>query len=153
MKDEAAKLVDGQLDLLRRLVSIDSPSNDVEGNAEVVKIVDAELKAVGAEVEHVFDEGVGIHVVGTIRAKSPDAPRIVLSGHLDTVFPRGSVAAHPFRVEGDFAYGLGIADCKGSVAVAIGAVRVSRRSGGCPTRRSASSSRATRSAGRRPDGR
>ena len=132
MYEEAKKLVDGQLDLLKRLVSIDSPSNDVAGNAEVVKIVDAELKSVGAEVEHVFDEGVGIHVVGTIRAKSVGAPRIVLSGHLDTVFPRGSVAAHPFRVEGDMAYGLGIADCKGSIPVSIGAVKVLQALGRMP---------------------
>lgn len=125
MKTEAAKLLDWQLALLKEMTSVDSPSNDLEGNAAVVGIVKRELAAIGAEIEYErFYEGVGTHVVAVIKAAKPDAPKVVLSGHLDTVFVRGSVAEHPFRVDGDFAYGLGIADCKGSVPVSIGAVKV-----------------------------
>jgi len=125
MKQEAAKLTEWQLGLLKELTSVDSPSNDVEGNADVVTIVKRELAVIGARIEcERFYDGVGTHLVAVLPATRPEAPKVILSGHLDTVFPRGQVAAHPFHIDGDFAYGLGIADCKGSVAVSIGAIKV-----------------------------
>ena len=43
---------------------------------------------------------------------------ILLSGHLDTVFPRGTAAARPFRREGMKAFGPGVADMKdGDLAI------------------------------------
>jgi glutamate carboxypeptidase len=43
---------------------------------------------------------------------------ILLSGHLDTVFPRGTAAERPFRREGMKAFGPGVADMKdGDLAI------------------------------------
>ena len=36
--------------------------------------------------------------------------KILLIAHMDTVYPRGMLAQQPFRIDGDRAYGLGIAD-------------------------------------------
>jgi len=44
---------------------------------------------------------------------------IMLLAHMDTVYARGTLAKRPFRVEGDKAYGPGIADDKGGVAVVL----------------------------------
>ena len=45
-------------------------------------------------------------------------------GHLDTVFGPGTVAKRPFRIEGDRAYGPGVADEKGGVVEALYALQI-----------------------------
>ena len=50
-------------------------------------------------------------------------PGIVFLGHMDTVFPAGTAAARPFRVEGGRAYGPGVADMKAGVVANMFAAR------------------------------
>ncbi len=45
--------------------------------------------------------------------------KILLIGHMDTVYRRGMLARQPFRIDGDRAYGLAIADDKQGVALMI----------------------------------
>lgn len=54
------------------------------------------------------------------RPRRPGAPLVVLAGHYDTVPAQGNV---PGRIEGDWVHGLGAADMKGGVAVALELVR------------------------------
>ena len=68
----------------------------------------------------------GQHLVGTIR---PDAPvRILLTGHMDTVFP----ADHPFQnlewIEEGILNGPGVADMKGGLSVMLGALQLLEQS-------------------------
>ena len=46
-----------------------------------------------------------------------DGRPIVLMGHRDTVFPDGTAAERPFRVDGDKAYGPGVADMKAGLVM------------------------------------
>ena len=50
--------------------------------------------------------------------------RILLLAHMDTVYPRGMLAQQPFRIDGDRAYGLGIADDRHGIAVILHALAV-----------------------------
>jgi glutamate carboxypeptidase len=52
----------------------------------------------------------------------PGAGGSLLLGHLDTVWPVGTLSEMPFAVEGDRATGPGIFDMKASVAVALAAL-------------------------------
>jgi len=131
----AVGLLDHELALLKELVTPDSGTGDEAGNAIVVGVVERELAQLGAEVERVVAPGAGVQLVGRFRGAAPDAGKAILSAHLDTVFPRGEAAKHPFRVEGDFAYGLGVSDCKGGVVVALGAVKLLRDLSALPLRR------------------
>jgi glutamate carboxypeptidase len=45
--------------------------------------------------------------------------KILLLAHMDTVYPRGMLAQQAFRIEGDRAYGLGIADNRQGIAVIL----------------------------------
>ena len=45
--------------------------------------------------------------------------KILMIVHMDTVYPRGMLAQQPFRIEGDRAYGLGIADARGGIATIL----------------------------------
>ncbi|MEY2952532.1 MAG: hypothetical protein RLZZ401_619, partial [Pseudomonadota bacterium] len=70
---------------------------------------------------------VGDNIVGRIRGKG--RKHILLMAHMDTVYPKGTLAKAPFRVEGNRAFGPGIADAKGGVAVILHTLRVLKAKG------------------------
>jgi len=120
---------------LRDLVAIESGSRDVEGLERIAALIATRLRAMGGEVEIVSPPAgftrledtpaqPGRTVVGRFRGTG--TARILLLAHMDTVYERGTSARQPFRVEGDRAYGLGIADDKSGVALAMHVVAVLR---------------------------
>lgn len=126
----AEKYAPRQLELLGKFAAIDCGTGDREGNRRVVELVQEELSALPAEIT--LEEGPnGCHVVARIEPERPTG-KIILNSHLDTVFHPGDTAAHPFRVEGDWAWGLGVADCKGGFAVSAYGVRVAWEAGLMP---------------------
>jgi glutamate carboxypeptidase len=120
------------LETLRELTSIESGSRDYEGLEKVGAVVAARLKALGAEVQMVepaeiyrmedTPEKIGRAVRGTFRGKG--TKKVLLIAHMDTVYAKGMGAQQPFRVDGDRAYGLGIADDKQGVAVILHALAI-----------------------------
>ncbi|MGH6873204.1 MAG: hypothetical protein ACREHE_17040 [Rhizomicrobium sp.] len=82
-----------QLDLLASLVDIDSGPGDAGSGAKVAALLIPRLKALGAAVETVPAESPGLadNVVATLRG--PGTVRILMIGHIDTVFGPGTVAA------------------------------------------------------------
>lgn len=60
---------------------------------------------------------------------TPDGPRIVLLAHLDTVFPHGTAAERPFRIEGTRTHGPGVCDMKAGLLAAIYATEALRSLG------------------------
>jgi glutamate carboxypeptidase len=109
---------------LEQLVSIETGTGDAQGMAEMGQYLENALRALGATVaRHPALAGVvGDHIVGTLKGKGTQ--RILLMAHMDTVYRRGTLAKAPFRVEGNRAYGPGIADAKGGVAVILHALQV-----------------------------
>lgn len=94
---------------LEQLTNIESCSDDPEGLNKVAKFFSDGFKELGWNV-HEFDLApqCGTCVVCTNReAEHYD---VLLIGHLDTVFPKGT--GWPFRIEGDRCYGPGVADMK-----------------------------------------
>ncbi|HEX5108820.1 MAG TPA: glutamate carboxypeptidase [Vicinamibacterales bacterium] len=116
------------LDTLRDLVSIESGSGDAEGIARIGALIADRLRALGGEVEMVPPAAnmprftntppkVGDTVVARFRGRG--TKRILLLAHMDTVYQRGMLAQQPFRIDGDRAFGLGIADDKHGVALIL----------------------------------
>ena len=104
---------------LEALVNIETGTNDAIGIPEMGNYLESRLKALGANVtRHKAEAGVvGDNIVGTFQGSG--AKSILLMAHMDTVYARGILANAPFRVEGDKAYGAGIADAKGGIAVIL----------------------------------
>src|SRR5678810_457293 len=61
--------------------------------------------------------------------KGTGTKKILLIAHMDTVYLRGMLKDQPFRVDGDRAYGLGIADDKQGVALIIHTVTMLNKLG------------------------
>lgn len=119
---KAAARSDEAVALLGNLAALDAPSGDVallEGTAEMLE---SQLVALGFSVDRI--EGpVGAHLVA--RSPGKGAPILVL-GHYDTVWARGTAAERPLRLEGAAAYGPGVFDMRGGIAAALTAIAILR---------------------------
>lgn len=114
---------------LERLSNIDCGSYSPGGvNAVATWTADA-LAELGATVERRPDpEGrFGDTVVATFEGATGSGPRVLLIGHMDTVFPDGTAAARPFRIDGDTAYGPGVTDMKGGLLAGVYAIEALRK--------------------------
>src|SRR5258706_14119981 len=117
------------LDTLKDLVSIESGSGDREGLDKISELIAGRLRALGGTVELVEPDPADIYrMVDTpkqigrmvhARFTGTGTKKILLIAHMDTVYLRGMLAKQPFRVDGNRAYGLGIADDKQGIAVIV----------------------------------
>src|SRR5262245_59408570 len=115
---------DTAVDLLGRLVAIDSPTGSKEGVDRVGALVAREMTAAGARVETVPHAGAGDVVIARLEpapsdpSAGADRPALLL-GHLDTVWPLGETARRPFRIEGAHACGPGAFDMKAGIVLCV----------------------------------
>jgi len=116
---------------LERLVNIDCGSFTVEGVDEVGRWTGAFMERLGATVEHRPDPKgkLGQTVVGTFDGVA-GGPRVLLIGHMDTVFDHGTAAKRPFRIDGNIATGPGVTDMKAGLLAGLYAVKAIQRTVG-----------------------
>jgi glutamate carboxypeptidase len=121
------------LDTLKELVSIESGSRDLEGLEQVAKLVAARLQAMGMTVQtiatqapasHPLLKGAKLGPVVYATKKGKGQKKVLLIAHMDTVYLKGAVAKQPFRVDGNKAYGVAIADDKAGVALILHTVKL-----------------------------
>lgn len=118
---------------LKELVAIESGSRDLEGLAQLSTLIAGRLQAAGMTVQLLPTQAPDFHpqlkgaklgsMVYATRAGTGQR-KVLLLAHMDTVYPRGMGAKQPFRIDGDKAYGLGISDDKGGVALVLHAVQL-----------------------------
>jgi len=113
---------------LERLSNIDCGSYSPDGVNEVASWTAAALEDIGATVERRPDPAgrFADTVVATFEGAT-SGPRILLIGHMDTVFPDGTAAARPFRIDGETARGPGVSDMKGGLLAGVYAVGALRK--------------------------
>lgn len=109
---------------LERLVNIETGTGNAEGLSAMAQYLETELQALGATVTRQKAAGtaIGDNLVGVIRGKG--GKNLLMMAHMDTVYVKGTLAKAPFRVEGNRAFGPGIADDKGGVAVVLHTLRL-----------------------------
>lgn len=113
--------------LLEETVNIQSGTLDREGVTEVARVMRRELAALGLDTEWIeLPEAMqrAGHLVG--RKEGARGPRMLLIGHLDTVFEEDGA---PFRRQGNVATGAGVTDMKGGNVVIVQALRALREIG------------------------
>ncbi len=124
-------------DTLGRWVTLNTGSHNLDGLDAFADQLGERLAGVGFEVEKLPGPGIeypdGVQATGPLlRARRPGpagAPRLLLSGHMDTVFEPAS----PFQMLGPVvegrASGPGAADMKGGLVVMLAALEALDRAG------------------------
>ena len=109
------------LDDLERLVRCESPSADLDAVRRSAELI-AEI---GTARLGVAPEPVEIDCCSHLRWRfGPGPNRIVILAHHDTVWPLGSLATHPFSIDGTVIRGPGTVDMKAGLVQAIHALAV-----------------------------
>ena len=119
---EAAR--SAQLQLLAQVVNIDSGTGDVDGGRKVAAVLTPRLQALGMKIESVPAEEAGLaeNTVATLTGRGK--MRILMIGHIDTVFEPGTAQRRPFRTDDKRAYGPGVSDEKGGVIEGVCALQI-----------------------------
>ena len=114
----------GEISLLEQIVNIDSGTWNVEGGRKIQAILSQRLTAIGAKVELKPAEAPDLppNLVATLTGTGKG--RVLLIGHIDTVFEPGEAAKRPFRIEGSLGHGPGVMDEKGGVVTGITALEL-----------------------------
>ena len=122
--DAATQAQPAAIELLKRMVAIESGSGDAPGLAKMADLVDARLKALGFATERRKSPvGAGADIVVATLTGS-GTKRIMLQGHLDTVYREGVLKEQPIRQDGNKLYGPGIADDKGGLTVILQSLKI-----------------------------
>jgi glutamate carboxypeptidase len=103
---------------LERLVSVESPSHDVAALTTSAAVVASVIEERTGMPATIVDGPDGPHV----HWSGGGAPRVLILGHHDTVFPLGTLERRPFQVAGGRATGPGVFDMKAGIVQAIHAV-------------------------------
>jgi glutamate carboxypeptidase len=121
---------------LEQLVNTDCGSYTPEGVNQVADLVGDRLLGLGAAVERIgggiAPDGrpLGDTLVGRLGGAGP---RLLLIGHMDTVFEPGTATARPFRVDGERALGPGVSDMKAGLLAGLTALAALHAAGRRPS--------------------
>ncbi len=104
--------LDAYLADLAPLINLDCGTRTPAGVARVADILTEKYEAIGWQVvRHQFAPECGPCLEAT-NAPGADHYDVMLVGHMDTVFPEGTAAKRPLKVEGNQAFGPGVSDMK-----------------------------------------
>ncbi len=116
------------LELLSRTVDVNSGTLNLEGVREVGRIFAAELERLGFTTH--WADGSAVGRAGHLVAERPgNGPRLLLIGHLDTVFEADSPFQRFERLDETRAKGPGTTDMKGGNVVMLFALRALAEAG------------------------
>ncbi len=109
--------------LLAELARAESPSTDAGSQERVRTLLAAELIGLGHRVREPSRPGGGRHLLSAPADRRRGRPFQLLVGHLDTVWPVGTLETMPVRRQGSLLFGPGVFDMKGGLVQAIFALR------------------------------
>jgi glutamate carboxypeptidase len=112
---------------LRELVEVESPSEDKAAVDRAVALVESWAIDMGALEKRHRQKAFGD--VLELRFGRGNKGRVLILGHLDTVWPMGTLAKMPWREAGGKIFGPGVLDMKVGVVMALEAIAIARQLG------------------------
>jgi glutamate carboxypeptidase len=112
------KRLDPALELLKTLVNFESCSTDKTAIDKLTEFVYSRFASmdIPSVVHQISGRG---NCVSAVWKGSGRAEPVLVLGHLDTVWPSGTLDSRPFRLEGGRAFGPGVYDMKSGVALSL----------------------------------
>jgi len=138
IQEKAQAHVNPLLQTLQGLVGIESGSRDLQGLAQLANLIAGQLKALDMTVQVIPTKAPDFHPqlkgaeLGSMvfaRKTGKGQKRILLIAHMDTVYTKGMGVKQPYRIDGNRAYGLGIADDKQGIALILHTVALLKEMG------------------------
>ncbi|MGH2954776.1 MAG: M20 family metallopeptidase [Solirubrobacterales bacterium] len=111
------------VDALRRISSLDAPSGDPGALAPVADLLDSWLAGLDGRVSR-HASIAGPHLEAEFGPPARPGEGVLVLCHYDTVWPAGTAAARPFRVESELAHGPGVLDMRGGIVATLGALEL-----------------------------
>ncbi len=118
------------LETLRGLVELESPSHDKPALERLAQRLAQEFAGRGGKARFHDRDRNGPHLQVDFAGGS--GKPVLLLGHYDTVWSVGTLGKMPFRADHTRAWGPGIFDMKGGIALAMYALEALQRHGGLP---------------------
>ncbi|MEO6889874.1 MAG: M20 family metallopeptidase [Ktedonobacteraceae bacterium] len=121
--ERAEQFIDQFLSDLQATVNIDSGTYTKAGVDRVGAYLQQRFQALGFSTHFDRQPEFGDHLVATRRGSAPTGPRLLLIGHMDTVYPDGDVALRPLtfgqRDGKRIASGPGVLDMKSGLLIGL----------------------------------
>ncbi len=119
------------MSLLKKLVEIESPTYEKAAVNRLGAVVAREASKLGASIEIIPKKTVGDQII----ARWGSGPGgFFLVGHIDTVFPLGTLDLMPFYEEGAKTFGPGVLDMKAGVVIMLQTIAILQEMGQMPKR-------------------
>jgi glutamate carboxypeptidase len=112
------------LEMIAKLVGTESPTEDWPAVNRCVGLLEGWIKATGGQSKRSKQKSAGDLLIGRFGPARGRVKPLMLLGHLDTVWPVGTLSRMPFRVRGGRAWGPGVLDMKAGVVMALSALRI-----------------------------
>jgi glutamate carboxypeptidase len=110
---------------IRQLVEAESPSDNKGAVDRLGSLLAGRFEALGGHAKFHRTPNFGDHLQADFTGKSSGKP-VLLLGHLDTVYPMGTLATMPCRVSGQKLFGPGSFDMKSGIAIMLHAIEALR---------------------------
>lgn len=114
------------VEFLMELASFETPSTDARTLAPALDFMEGTFTDLGLRVRRIRGSKSGGHLLGIPPARSKGVPGQLLMGHLDTVWPTGTLQTMPLVREDGKLRGPGVFDMKGGLTLMVFALRTLR---------------------------
>jgi len=121
-----SQAADEQVRTLKAWVETDSPTEEKTLVDEMGGLIAREAQLVGLETTRLHETRYGDHLLARGGDGASTSPKVMLIGHFDTVYAKGTAAARGFKVVGERGVGPGALDMKGGIIVGLFALRALR---------------------------
>ncbi len=112
------------VETVRELVEIESPSDNKPAVDRIARVLAQKFEALGgrARFHRSNDFGDSLQIDFESRPGSPNRRPVLLLGHYDTVYPLGTLATMPCKVDDGRLCGPGVLDMKSGIALMLHAI-------------------------------